>query len=75
MKFLIMDLDSATQVAKFDIPRGRAFDFIAIINVNFLRDLTVKIAQTFNREDRSGFTPWVIIHGQIPYKFSNLLSP
>ena len=66
-----MDFDSAPKfslIPNFHIPRVCDFDFMAII--------TLKIYKGFDRQNRSGrnFTPSVIIHGQIPYKFSNLLS-
>ena len=51
------------------IPRVCDFDFMAI------KDL--RICKGFDRETHSGcnFTPSIIIHCQIPYKFSNLFSP
>ena len=66
-----MDLDSApksSRTANFDIPRVHSFDFMAITNLRNYKG--------FDNENRSGcnFTPLFIIHGQIPYKFSNLLS-
>ena len=71
MKFLTTDLDSAPQVwlnCKFSYSWVCDFDFIAIINLG--------INMGFERESRSGcdFKPSVIIHSQITYEFSNLLS-
>ena len=55
-------------IANFHIPRVCSFDFMAITNS--------RIYKGFDRENHLGcnFTPSVIIHGQIPYTFSNLLS-
>ena len=54
-------------IPNFHIPRVCDLDFMAII--------TLRIYEGFDRQNRSGrnFTPSVNFHGQIPYKFSNLL--
>ena len=66
-----MDLGLAPKfslIANFHIPRVCNFDLMAIINL--------RIYMGFDRLSRSvcNFTPSVIIHGQIPYIFSNLTS-
>ena len=68
---MTMDLDSAPNfglVANFHIPRVCNFDLMAIMNL--------RIYMRFDRKICSGsnFTPFVIIHGQILYEFSNLFS-
>ena len=57
-----------SHIANFDIPKVCAFDFMVKMNV--------RIYKGPDCENRIGcnFTPSVIIHGQVPCKFSNLSS-